>query len=473
MKLRNAVQECRDLIRTFINAYSVTEAKPELAKTVEQLPSTAIQLPTPKIRDLKILSRKIQTLSTNGEWQKLSERDWRRVPWVLWLDRGNNCLAADTTFLSQLQKKLKNNPTLIRRLIRVYLRDFTADKPNIEQIAQMLRREISRVFVDESLKRWQASQQNYQIFIPKEGISKLAHACLQTDALLLLKQAGLTGSLATSGYVQAVYLQALESVTRNLAAGDDSLLEGFLAWSNEGGRLRYQTCRRELAEGLLLPWLHKMPEESVKQPIYLFLLHQYGDPRVNPGQWHGVKKNLLKIFYRWMVGATLETFFSILDLCALDKQWRYRRAFWWAYYERQYIDEAWLVLGKASQKFLARRPDLASSLQDAYGTLLGPGIKSNQSVLLFRIKRLIIAEWSHSGKCHIWFVDKTDAPHFYLEKYTKSAVTKNSERIKSEHKQAGVSHYGNETGSWQGDVADFIAKHARIRLSAEHYLPKF
>ncbi len=514
MSIKQQLFELRDLSRLLATRSQEFNEQPRLVNTAEALADLQVsqQALIPNTQDLQGLQRKFKNALNKKKWDTITPRDWRRAPWVLWY--GREPLAQNPAFLHKLWSVIEENPRLLRRVIRVYLRDFNAETEQMEAVAAFLRQQLASLPPEHTLARWQRSQQVYQLFTPStDTVQNLVDLCLQYDPVTVLSDAGLTGELALTGLAPTVYLNALQQLGERLqqaiAAGQlrqaawqalkwhytdhrvtlqtwfgeveadapepvdygEYLLKLMLTWSSEQGRLRYPQQRRELGHALLLPWLQDNPPQAIRENIHVFLLQHLGDPRVSAGAWQGIQKNALKVFYRWMVGATLETFFNLLDQCALDSQWRYRRAFWWAYYERQYIDEAWLALGKSTQSFLAKKPALARSVQDAYGTLGGRGIKGRQSVLLFRIKNLIIAEWSHGGRCHVWHVDNPYAPSLYQTQYLREHVTRESEKLKPEHKVAGISHYGNETGSWQADMASFIAENTGIRVNEVDYRP--
>ncbi|EIJ42738.1 hypothetical protein BegalDRAFT_1864 [Beggiatoa alba B18LD] len=473
MKLRRALQDCQETVKKFHTHHLRVLNDFRLVATAKALPDFAMEAKIPKESELLLLYEKFQQAIQNQQWQTITARDWRRAAWVLWYGQRGRTLAENDLFLKYFWRQLRGNAAAIKRLIRVYLREFDQQPPNLLEISQFILAQVLKAPADSMLARWKQYNEVYQIFIPQgNGIDKLAQACLHADTAQILTDAGLTGELLNSGYARVAYRKALEELEEYLLQGSEKELSRLLAWTDDGGRLRYPSCRRELAHALLLPWQLNEPTPALKQRIQIFLLQYLQDPRVSPALWQGVQTEALQVFYRWMVGSTLETFFSILDQCALDAQWRYRRAFWWAYYERQYIDEAWLAVGKTIQKFLAKRPELAQSLQNAYGTLDGAGVRGNQTVLLFRIRNVIIAEWSHGGKCHVWLTDSPDKPLFYQETYLRDMVTANSLKLKEKNRQAGITHYNNEAGGWQTELEHFIYEQTRIDMSPADYMPK-
>jgi hypothetical protein len=356
-------------------------------------------------------------------------------------------------------------------MIRVYFYEFNLKKTNIEKVGYFIEQVLKENIKNKQLQHWKKQHKKYRLFEPELGIQLLTEHCLQHEPLTALIEIGFKGELLNSDYVKTLYQNALQQIIKKKTYNITSL-ENILVWSEENQQLRYPDIKRKLVQALLTPWQNSDPPTEIKQRIQTFLIRYFQDPRTHSQSWHGISNPLIKVMYRWLIGTTLETFIEILDHCVLDKHWQYRRAFWQAYYEREYIDEAWLALGSAAKNFLHNNPEFHETVQEAYADLVGSNVRSNHCVLLFRIKNLIIAEWSHQGRCHIWLSHNPDAPKFYESEYSREAVTQHSEKIKAEYNYEGISHHSNETGGWQADIATFIAEHTDIFMQSEHYMPK-
>jgi len=131
--------------------------------------------------------------------------------------------------------------------------------------------------------------------------------------------------------------------------------------------LRYPTHRVALAEALLLPWVSSQPTDPIKHELMSFLLKHYNDPRIRKNLWHTVSNDATDVMIRWLNGRTLQVFFEILRATA-DQIWQYRQKFWTAYFERGYIDEAWVAMGSEGVYQIKRMSD-ANTLN--YANLLG------------------------------------------------------------------------------------------------------
>jgi hypothetical protein len=156
----------------------------------------------------------------------------------------------------------------------------------------------------------------------------------------------------------------------------------------------------------------------------------------------------------------LEDFFRLLDETALDRHWRYRKLFWMAYFQRELITDAWVVLGPHA----SRMAELSFDQGDlATGKLkAGGGIQGNHSVLLLRLPGMTVAEWSHNGTCRIWLDGNPQAPKMYQMSYSRAELVHGEDFSQR--------HHGTEHGSWQRSIADWVGENIGTWLSAEEYM---
>lgn len=455
MKLRHAIH----FLQTRLSQFKLTNSANSLVEVSAQLKQHAItqHLIFPPPLELSDLDKRFRQAIDSQNWQMLSLRDWRRVPFVLWYQ--SPYLVEFPTFLQQFWQKLEHHPKLIKRVLKVYLQTFTPQ--HRREIAVFLQTQFNSTNrFTPYLSDWTTVQHHYQLFSADETtITQFAHVCLQAGGLKILQQAQLTGDLAQSGYVHAVYNAALGLIKQN-EWQNLTQLENFLTWSCEQQQLRYPHYRIALVESLLHPYLKKKPTVVIQKTIQIFLIQILKDPRTNKHAWTGIAAIYIDCFSRWLMNSTLETFFSLLDHCALDSHWQYRRDFWQYYHETHQIDEAWLAVGKNIQQFIYSHDELKTALN--YAILTGRGIRKTHAVLLFRIQNLIIAEWSHEGKCHIWRTDNPYAPTLYLAQYSREQLTLYSLRIKPAHKASGLIHHNKEDKGWQWDIAHFIEQETGI-----------
>jgi len=230
-------------------------------------------------------------------------------------------------------------------------------------------------------------------------------------------------------------------------------------WLERDRQLRLPELKVPVAQAFLRPFVEQAPPTAIKEQVQAFLCRMVGDPRINRPRWNGVPDEIRNVLLRWLVGASLDDFFRVLDQTALDKHWRYRKAFWTAYLEREAIDDAWVVLG----------PDAARIVRGGFNAgaaklVRGYGVEANHSVLLMRIRGVTIAEWSHNGRCRCWVRGNKHAPKLYETEYTRSELTEGSD--------VQQTHHGAEKGTWQKSVAEFIETATRLRVSSASYMPR-
>lgn len=312
---------------------------------------------------------------------------------------------------------------------------------------------------------WEERHRRYRIFSINEAPRRIASACLSEDTnpVEVLTALGMGGGRMSGGMAASAYATAVELLSGALSrpTPDEHHLGVALTWSVESGRLRYPAHRVSLAEALLLPWSERAPSEKIQERISQFILLHFKDPRLpfNAHGWLGVGDEAKAIMRRWMTAANLEQFFEVVDNVAQENMWRYRRAFWGAYFDAGYITDAWVLFGPTALQYARNAFEGAQS----YGVLEHRSqVLRDHSVLLMKIGKLTVADWSHSGKCHIWLDGNPKAPKLYLRSYSRSEVVDSSDN-------EGQAHRGSENGTWQRQIRTFIRNNSGISVS--NYMP--
>src|SRR5690606_24264628 len=138
------------------------------------------------------------------------------------------------------------------------------------------------------------------------------------------------------------------------------------------------------ADACLLPWEEIDPNQQTRDFIEKFLLLHYGDPRI-PGPrnlWGAVSESTRSIFLRWLVSVALEQFLQVVDQIALQRQWKYRRAFWTAYFHKGVVEGAWVAFAPQGQS-VAR--NLFGEERGFANLEQGYNVNAGHAVLLLRI----------------------------------------------------------------------------------------
>ncbi len=377
------------------------------AREVVEAQFSNIQPKRPSKFDLDQLYKLISSHFRNKkELDGLKLRDKRRIPWVLFTyptdDPGR--LAEDRSFFKSFMGWILTElkPGCISTLLFVFLREYPVRLSTFHQwrkgLISCLNKSLSPriVLIRKKYARYDLLTEN--------GPQWFADHLLKSDAPVdsLFKDAGLTGQLENQGFSNVVYNKILQRIFGELSTGKQisNLLNRFFSYlyieDENGRRLRSESGTKGLAEAFLLPYVDDKAHPEHQKKIQAFLVDAMGDPRVSRTRWAGVDQRAMEVMYGWLVGATLDVFFSILDRTA-DKIWFYRKAFWNAYYKKGHIRHVWAVLGRDAISIAKQMDDQKTT----YGEL-SRSYTRNQSVLLLRIGDLVIAEWSHNGKCRIW-----------------------------------------------------------------------
>jgi hypothetical protein len=149
---------------------------------------------------------------------------------------------------------------------------------------------------------------------------------------------------------------------------------------------------------------------------------------------------------RWLVSATLEDFFRLLEYAAKHdetaaRHWKARKAFWSRYLRAGHIHDAWVALGSVTE---VEARGFLSDESRMYAKLSGSGVMPNHSVIIMRVGSLTITEWSHVGKFRVWYADNRNPPRLHKRAYKRSTLVA--------HADQELSHFSG----WQQKVADAI-----------------
>jgi hypothetical protein len=290
--------------------------------------------------------------------------------------------------------------------------------PNFNEWIQFLLDEINKSKSKKLILRLY-NNKKYQYFT-QEGRSIAVEDAIQHKSVKsALEDRHITSWLALGGFAREVFLGYLNKLMNIIKKPDNyKLLDDTLNMlKNEENITNSAFLRPEqIIIPLLLPFKFSHISDitsQYKDLITNFLLTLFHDPRFpeNKLAWRNVRPDLKQIFIKWLLASDLNLFFHIIEQTS-DFRWRERREFWFKYLEKGYIDQTWPVLG-VDAAFYANK----SKQNSSFATLSGGS--RNQSVLLIKIKQLIIAEWSHNGACRIWFDKAPVAPVFFKTNYRR------------------------------------------------------
>lgn len=398
-----------------------------------------------------------------GDWRSINFKDWKSVIWIAF--GGELSLADEKNFLDKLLSQLRkqNKRSAYRSLILAYLRDFDPSKKWPYKVSDQIKTALRQYNWP-----WSWRHDEYELFNPHLAPKRIAEACLELgdNWRNALESLGMGGANLSFGMAAYAWVAATDKVKHTLskASPDLDIVETVLDWSITEGSLRYDKHRAALAIALLAPWQNQPAPDAVQERIVSFLLEHYKDPRLpkNSKSWLGVPDDIISVLRKWLTRVALEQFFEVVDQVAQEHMWRYRRVFWLAYYDANVIDDAWVLFGTEAQMYAKR----IFGKSQSYGILQnGYQVQSDHSVLLMKIGKLTVADWSHNGKCHIWLDGNKSAPKLYFPCYQRRDVVTNSDN-------GGQIHHSSAHGTWQRQVASYIRNHTGVSISEPNYMPR-
>ena len=442
------------------------------AKVVRQFGATAAAPPDPPADFLEQLRRELVAASTADRLSELSGRQRRYAPWLLW--GGDQPLAQLPGLVELAIAEARRSRASLRRLIQVFVRDFDAKAPGVSDVARCIREELG-ASDDPRLECWRAAQRDLQLFDPASGPRKLAASLLGNEEPgAVMSRYRLEEPILAGGR----YLAAVEDVIR--AATPELLrkhgtraLTRLIQILAPDGQLRFPARRADTARALLRAWLDARgePASALQEHVRRLLLNWIGDPRLSQQRWTEVGEQETSLMRRWLARASLDLFFKLIDRQhPSGYHWPYRRAFWFAYLEKEAISDAWLALGTDAYNSAAAVRELGH----AYGRLVG---EARQSALLLRIGPLVISEFTNIGKVRAWSADWTEAPQLGLREYSRYDLMgtclpfpPNPYRGRGGSVDGnGLSHFNSRQGYWQGSAAALIERHAGIRTTPNEW----
>lgn len=406
---------------------------------------------------------KAQSTAAAGSWEALSRRDVRYIGRCLC--DGDAPLVDDKDFLKRFLETCGNqiSKSVCRILMWVYLYHYRADRAGILQLGVWL--------ADAVMKwdwEWADRQRTLGLFGDVSAPSEITIRIFESeeDVIDQLNSYVEHAAHRTGGMIYAAFSEAVNKFRTSAAIEDPNtvlrMLKRLLEWAclNENDFI-YQRYKTEFIEGLLLPWQGSPPPKGIRTKIQSFLIDKFHDPRLGGVDWKGVEEPALRVVRGWLVERALEQFLDVVDELALDHQWKYRRAFWMAYYKKEVISDAWVAFasnGSTKARQIAARNRDNSWL--SFAELRGGG-DPNHAVLILRIGDTLIVDFSHNGKWRIWSANSRNAPKPYEMSYQREDFSSSTEG----------KHYNSPNGTWQRTVAGVIAERTGINIPSWQYMP--
>ncbi|MGQ7793038.1 EH signature domain-containing protein [Faunimonas sp. B44] len=422
-------------------------------------------------KDYDAISNELRTRLREGG--VLSWKEARDAAWCLWTT--DPALAAEPALLAAILARIEPSERRkpYRALAAAFLRDFDLGRPGIRDVARTLATKA-----DEAGRPWSGLQKELALFDIEEGPAKVGRVAIQSgnSPSEVLRANGLGALGADTGFGRA----CVAAILRHLRDGaePDPLERLELVRQvalNESARLRFDELAPLVADALLIPFGNTMPDKILRDRFLGLLISLFGDPRINdprlPHRRWVRMPDAEAIVRRWLTEQSLRQFLDIVDRVAVERMWKYRRAFWEAVYHAGLVEEAWVVFDTYGVEEARRAFGRAAS----FGQFQGGGRKQVQkghAVLLLRVGRGVVADWSHNGKCNIWNdASERGAPVLYRKYYTSSEflhVWDSGDAI--DRSTFSTAHMGPETYSWQRKVAAKLHNMTGVRISPSSYV---
>lgn len=448
------------------------------------LPSGS-SLPKPPASDVmeEIYNSCLVWLKKHKSLQRLEPRLMRRLPWVFFShpNEAPGQLAREPTivadYLNWITERNASKPLAI--LLHEFLYHYPVWLPTFDEWRVGINKALNRLRYRSRRSAKNREQCTRFHFLTKDGPEQFAQDCMREehDISGLFREAGLQGTLSQGKFVYQAFTHSLKLAYEGLTLQNLErhpwhesgwLLDRIFSLADPAPEmqramqpLRFMDLKAGLAEALLLPFMRRAPTDEQKRRIRKYLVDRLKDPRLHQGHWLGVRQDAMQLIHGWLVGETLDLFFTLFDETADGSMWPYRKTFWKTYYNKGLISEAWAVLGHNAIKEAKKIKD-----PPIYGILTQPLDKA-QSSLLLRIGQLYIVEWSHNGSCRIFDKDEVDnlkPPKMYNHSYSRHQLLMKP-RFTQPHTHA-------DKGNWQYAVSNYIYKHTNIYISFNDYMPK-
>jgi len=463
MQMKAAIAE----IRSRLSTLPALPIEASVARAAKQIVAPSIEVEVAPPLDLDEIAGRIISAFTNGEVPM--RRDINLAPWCLW--DGERPIAREDDIFGTLLDYIRSSErkSIFRRLASVYIVRFDPEEATqpfsaLNKVADTLRDLASRLSGPLS-----DASRHLNLFDPSKAPRIIADIALdrKSSPSQILSDFGIQNLGAESGLAEAAFLAGLDRLKSDKSYSAQARLLVIQSWGTRpNGTIIFDHRRGAYVDALVSPLDGQDVDRTIMESYLKFLIEQFGDPRLRPGRW--LPMNSTPTVLKWLTSLSLRQFLDVVDQGAFDFQWRYRRAFWEAVHRRGLIDDAWVIFDEFGDHTAKKLFDVKAP----YARWGGGGSKQIQrghAVLLLKIGRGIVAEWSHNGRCNIWH-DRTDptAPHLSKRSYNSDEV-----RVRSlgtqKFKVSEITHAGSEGYNWQAKVANEIFLLTNMRVMESEY----
>ncbi len=451
--LKEAIHESRQLVRGYATESDAMET-PRLTKAAEEVLKRHAEAGVAAVPpDLDEIARRLRETAHTRGGAAFKKRDLRHAPHCLW--SGTEPIAEqDETAANIIVTTVadKARRSLIKTLAMSYLRHFHADLP----LGKLVGQTISKLAPKAG--GWvEALQRDYDAFNHGTGVENLAADCFARDEPPdeLLERHGLQGEVLTRGFSEEATRQCLIWMSNRLSESPTKKwVEKIVHWSYRGDQGRFREARYAMARSLIGAFRTQVPGDELKHLILDLVLQRLKDPRLAPQNWEQVREER-DIVRGWLTEQSLRQFLDVVDRTARPDHWRYRRAFWEAFYYEGLITEAWVAFASSGQAEARRAYGRSASFAALHQSKAGKQVEHGHAVLIMRIGQYVVCDWSHNGRCIAWPASDSDAPRLYQSRYYSGDLAPRLEPDGG----LDVRHHGSSNYTWQREINSFIRNH--------------
>ncbi len=437
-----------------------------LAQLALNRTATTAVLPRPK--DIVDLAREISASIKRGE--PLSRRQVRQAPWCLWHEQAR--LAEQPEALRTILDSVRqaHRPGAFSALATAFVDRFDATANGMSAASDCL-----QMLVEKWETPWANLHGEFSFFDLQAGPQRLAAAVVAQNrpAADIVSGYGVGAMGARSGYVRAVTISMLDRLAAGAEPDHLKRLEKVERYTlDEKGEPIFNGLLGKIAEALVKPFGQFKPDKTLRDRFLSLLLRLLGDPRVRSpkNKWHHVPSALTGVVRGWLTEQSLRQFLDIVDITAMERMWKYRRAFWEAVYDAGLISEAWVAFGPDGEKEARRAYGRDASFARLEKS--GRQIESGHAVLLLRIGDGIVADWSHNGKYNIW-MDHSDAtaPQLYKSQYGSDElrIIEGASGNYDTRRKVSRSHTSPDRYGWQNHASEVLYRMTGVRVQPSRY----
>jgi hypothetical protein len=407
--------------------------------------------------DLDRIAERLRATAHEANGSEFKRRDLRYAPHCLW--SGSAPISEeDQSAASAIVAAIadKGRRSLIKTLAASYLRNFHDELALAKRVGETLTELAPKG------GGWvETLSDDYGAFDYTEGVDNIAAHCFSHDEPPdeLLARYGLRGDLLTHGLSERAAIRCLSWMSERLGASPTrNWVEKIAHWTYRDGEERFNEARYAMVRALIGPFRRSPPGGGVKQLILDWVLGRLKDPRLAPENWEQVREER-DIVKGWLTEQSIQQFLDVVDRTAQPSHWRYRRAFWEAFYRQGLITEARAAFASAGQSEARKAFGRNASFAELRAT--SKPVEHGHAVLIMRIGQFVLCDWSHNGRCIIWMSTDKQAPGLDRSRYLSGDLAP----PRAPEGGLDVRHDGSKNYNWQRQINRFIRQHVGSAVS--------